>query len=281
MAQGFTHHNFVKALIQFQSPVAQPTNLSASGTARALGTSVVSGAANTKGSYATLITPTQVTTGLYVSVSEIAGTTLVRGSFMDIAWGASDTIVIPDLNTSAAGTLNTTATGKHFFFPGLSIPANEAIKARHQCSTATITARVTVFAVHNAVWNIPTSTYITYGANLTDSSGVAVTPGADSFGTAINIGTTTRNHYAHIVGRDLDVDASGGVTNGTLGELLVGPDLANLVSMGFFRVSESSNEELSHSVDTIYYATTSGDLLWVRLAAASAAEIRGITITSN
>jgi hypothetical protein len=271
--QGFTTRQ--EAFAKLRQDVSGSSNGEVNATAASRGAVSVTASAtpHTKGSYATIFTPSNAVKCLSIGVFGNSASGVNRGTLLDIAYGGSDTIVIPDVAVGYA-------TNIYMRFDGLAIAAAEAIKARIQHVVASAAIAIHVMTSPTLITTIPTSTYITYGHNAAASLGTLVSSGNGAFGSWVEIGTTSRNHYYHVIGCDL-----GGQTTSAAVDLLVeigvGPDSGSVVSMGFNSFSSSSAEAMTSSTCAgIGYPTTSGDKLWARIASGAVTNY-GITISSN
>jgi len=229
------------------------------------GTAVANAAGtNTKGAYTTLLTPASNVYGLWVMAGGIGGNGVATGILCDIAYGGSDTVVIPNINIGNAGLVNF---AKCFYFPGLNIPSTNAIKARTQTVVNNDSATIAIIAeTRNRFPNVTENGWVAYGANLTTSQGVAVTPGSGAFGTWTEIGTTSANHNLWSVG--IAGNANTGFANPGMGllEFGVGPDASTVTSIGFSSYQTTASEEVVSTCECFGYASTAGDKVWARIA---------------
>jgi len=280
-------HGYAKGkLIATQLAVLQAagsaeTNLTA--TARN-GTTVTNAAGtHTKGAYATLMTPAYDVFGLLVIVHTVVVAATDTGLLVDIAYGAGDTIVIPDINAGQAainaigGASTAAGGGKAFYFPGLNIPAGNAIKARSQTTVNNDSVGVVVFTESRSRYvGVVENSWVAYGVNAASSRGTSVTPASGAFGAWTEIGTTAQNHKLWQVGMDLLGNTNVGATTNLI-EIGVGPNSGAVTSMGFAQSDEGSSEVLGHYGPAIAYPTSSGDKVWCRIAGAGTTAV-GIII---
>ena len=264
-----------------QAAGAMETNLTA--TSRAGTTLTADVSANSKGAYVTLLTTSYNTYGIWIGVGGINASATDRGALLDIAYGAGPTIVIPNIDVGAAGPIGPTTNtpqGRRYYFPGLNIPSGNAIKARFQCVTANQTCTIQIFTECRGRWGasgLVENNWTAYGADTTASKGTSVPQASGGFGTWTQIGTTSSDHNLWQVGFDqlADVTMSAAGTLNVLIEIGVGPNSGAVTSMGFAWVHADSAEAIGSFSPVIPYPTTSGDLVWARLASAET-ENRGI-----
>jgi hypothetical protein len=271
MAQGYTREFIAIPSLKIVGSAGNEVNLSAGN--RTSGTTLAtSGVANTKGAYTTILTPASDVYGMYLRVQNCNSTGTNRDALMDIAYGASDTVVVPNLNIGEAGP-------KEFNIYGLNIPSGEAIKARMQCTAGAQAANVSIMSVTRARLAIPLSTYIAYGVDTANSRGTSVSAGAGAFGSWVEIGTTSRDHYVWLPGFDI-FGAISVLANDILVEIATGPNSGSLTTMGFATCSHSSVEIVTTYSMPIFYATSSGAKVWARAASGTAVAI-GVSLHGN
>lgn len=165
-----------------------------------IGTSVTSGAINTKGTAVSLIAGASVTQdalGIAVGFSGGFLATNVRQFLADLlidpAGGTSWSTLIPNLVVNSPCLHNG---GYWYFFP-LYIKNGTSIGMQHQCSTASIAMRglVKLFGKPSRpeMWKVG-SKVETFGANTGTSGGTAITPGTSAMGAYTASLGTTANH---------------------------------------------------------------------------------------
>ncbi len=155
----------------------QPTGHAGPGCDRSALVTVTTGAANTMGAWATLITATSVEMSRIrvVPNADIFATTTARGYLADIGVGAagSEQVIVDDLNWGSSGQ------------GGLRellcrIPAGSRVSMRGQSVVASVA--VAFYATLDARANLRDCPELvtTYGANPAASTGTAVSPGSSS-----------------------------------------------------------------------------------------------------
>lgn len=137
-------------------------------TANSQGTTVTTGAANTKGSWAELTASSEFAScGIMVHIGNNARSSRY---LVDIGVGASgsEDAIIPNLLLRAE---SSTSICTSFYFP-LSIASGTRIAARAQSEDATVTLSVSVTIVGGGFMNpSPFSRVLTYGADTTNTDG--------------------------------------------------------------------------------------------------------------
>lgn len=228
----------MSGMIRRGTMAAMQSNLAAIPTTAAAGTSITSGAANTKGAtWTTLIASTNFDVwGITLIITNNTSSATQRNWLFDIGVGASSSEQPIVLNLGSSGPTNLTGAGPNAYFLPLFVPKGARISARAQCNAATITANVLIF-VHGGPSDPPWQVYSRcdcYTANTgTSACGTAVavpsTAGTESAWT--NVGSTTpRAYYAIklIVGTDALTTVNNavyhvewGYSSTTLGEYVV------------------------------------------------------------
>jgi hypothetical protein len=223
------------------------------------------------------LTPNNNVYGLWIIAHAVASTGVATQILLDIAYGGSDTVVIPNINVGYAAVTGGIGTvGKVFYFPGLNIPSGNAIKARLQSSVSNDTAALILYTEERARWvGITENNWVAYGANTGTSAGTSVPPGAGTFGTWTEIGTTSANHNLFTCG--IDLLSTSILANTYHIEIGVGPNSGAVTSMGFVWGDGASSETLGAVSPLIAYPTSSGDKVWARAAAAQTQAI-GVVI---
>jgi hypothetical protein len=199
--------------------------------AAAFGTLVTASAsANTKGSYANVITTATEYDSYYIVININSGatSTAVKNYLVDIgideAGGTSYTVKIPDLYACDASPY--TVGGVWYSFP-LFIKAGSTIGARTQCDTGSATAYVNIqlFGQPTNPDIIKCGSYVeALGVDTSQSRGTSITMGTTSEGAWTSVGSPTNNLWfwqagygvndASISLAVIDIDVSAGdVTN--------------------------------------------------------------------
>lgn len=154
------------------------------------------GTANTKGTYVTLISSTDYDVyGFYLLIQEAWTNGAQVNMLLDIRiGGASGKVILPDWQIGARHRGREGSWSNYF---PLFIPRGMAVDARIQANTASDTAQVVIFLCKGTS-GVPDNIYDgcdAYGANTSDSGGVAHTAGNTVFSTAANVGSTLSNNY--------------------------------------------------------------------------------------
>ena len=166
------------------------------------GTSMTTGAANTKGTAVTMLAGASVTTDVYAFAIRLGtvGTAGARRSFLydlliDEAGGTSWTVKIDNLLAhQEASHLG----GYTYYFP-VFIKSGTSIGVQAQCNVATITTFASI-----KLFGKPTKPELlkvgyrveTIGANTATTDGVSITPGnAAAWGSYASIGTPSNNNW--------------------------------------------------------------------------------------
>lgn len=139
------------------------------------GPTLTAGAANTMGSYVTLIDPIPAAlTGLHIVISGSNG--IARDFLIDIALGAaaSETPIISSLLYSVGSD-----DGGYAYYVPITVPAGARLSARCQCSTASATCDIAAWGhTQGFAQAAPFSRVTTYGAVTAASGGTTIDPGA-------------------------------------------------------------------------------------------------------
>lgn len=245
------------------------------------GATITGGAANTKGSYTSLIDPTtRPSVGIHIAVYGLSAATTVTGFLLDIAYGptggGSEEVICPNLNVGAAD--STSSVPKVFFFP-IPIPAGVRVSARGQGAVASDTCVVAIWLCQDEEYAGIGGKVADYGTNLTNSRGTSVTPASGSYGTWVDLTAgagTLRNHRFWTVGMDQLADTSIALVT-ALCELGLGPNSGDVTPIaGPFRQMQHTSEIMFGMHPPLAYAPVkAGSLLWAHLASGEA-EARGL-----
>jgi hypothetical protein len=281
--QGFAKDRYQALFARLAGTSSAETNLTA---ASRIGTTITAGAANTKGSYTTLLTTGHAATSLWLRASAIASAGAIRDALMDISYDSGVTVHIPNINISEADTIGTGTLaqfGKFFFFPGLAIPASAVIQARFQSNNAGQTAIISAWTDASIFWaNSALTPWVDYGSDTANSRGTSVTPGSGAFGAWTQIGgATSREHNLWVFGIDGLGNATIAAAAGII-DIGTGPDAGTVTTMlngGSF--SFGSSETCSSSLPAVFsYNLTAGSLLWARAASGNTTAI-GVNLLAN
>ncbi len=249
------------------------------------GTTITSSAsANTKGSYTSLVDPTDFPSyGIWIRIGDVGASAAVTDMLVDIAFGptggGNEEIIIPNLNVSGAGTL-ITYPHKVFFFP-VYVPTGTRVSARCQDTAGSDTCVIAIWLGQDALLSPMRGKVTDYGAVIASSRGTLVTPGNATYGTWTQLDASL--DYAHRLwsiatdsGGDTSLPSNG---RSWLIELGVGPDSGNVTAIGGpFALRMTTQEMIPAPFPLIQYGeTVAGDPLWVRAASEGlGVEARGV-----
>lgn len=172
------------------------------------GQAVVTGAADTKGSWSEFTSSCPMDVGgILVHVEGNSGNAF-NNQLLDIGVGAaaSETVILSNLLACGKG-----QHGYYQCFIPLSIPEGERIAVRGQCNQASKNIGV-ILRLYGAVAGMPKfHRATTYGANTGDSGGVLIDPGATAHTKGAYsqiVASTTYDHKAFLVGFGLFDEAT-------------------------------------------------------------------------
>jgi hypothetical protein len=186
------------------------------------GTTLTGGTANTKGSYAQLVSSLDFDAQLLI-VNFATGATAATdtSALVDVAIGAaaSESILIPDLLAGWAPPTADAGSPRHYIFP-LYVPSGSRISAR----VASVVASGTVACWVSLYGGLSDSEawwcgeqVVAYGITSASSKGTTVTPGASNAeGSWTSIGTTSQDHKAVVPGIQLADTTAASNTGVTL-----------------------------------------------------------------
>lgn len=253
------------------------TNLSV--TAR-LGTTVTASATiNTKGSYSSLIDPTdRESYGIWIRARDVSSANTLENLLLDIAYGptggGSEQIIIPNIDCGASGS-NTGASGKKFFFP-IYIPSGVRVSARCQSNVASNPVSAAIWLCQYALYPWQSGLIQDYGTDLANSRGTLVPNASDAFGAWTQLDAALdRPHRFWTAAVDMGSDTTG-ATIDCLIELGIGPSSADVTRIFQSGWHENSAEQMTGIFPLIgYHVTPSGIALFGRLAGGGT-ESRGV-----
>jgi hypothetical protein len=281
MSQSYARGSYVRGRSQ---PRIRPgifgldTNINA--TSRQ-GTVITGGAANTKGDYTALIASTSNDIySLWVDFSNVAGSGTAGNALVDIATGdaGSESIVIENINAGSSAGSGAPSFPRIYHFRGIYIPAGTRIAARCQGNQAAETITVQLHCDGTVRWGTQT-TYVTYGADTTDSGGTPVTPVVGSFGNWTEIGTTSRDHLFWCVGFDIQNITLATLNTVTL-QIGYGPDSSNVTAIGGAIGLYAGNETVGSLWPPVMPAASvpSGTKVWARIQSSATTTALGVII---
>lgn len=216
----------------------------------AAGTTITSGAANTKGSYTELAASSAFAcNGVYI---EVLASTLSTGRrfLLDIATGAaaSESVVIPNIIVEGGLGTSSLQGGVTIYFP-LAIASGTRISARCQDSTGsgTIIMAITLIAAGDTPG---CAAFTANGANTGTSAGASIDPGGtvDTKGayTELVASTAAVSQYAVLVIHGAANSAPAGyqwaidiATGAAASEVVLAPDLRNGTSTSGGKIARS------------------------------------------
>jgi hypothetical protein len=165
------------------------------------GTSVTPGASNVEGSWTQVASSANIAQDVYamfLRISDGASSAQIKDHLLDVgvdpAGGTSYSPIISNIVCGASAAITATGGGHRFFFPYV-IRAGSSVAVRIQGSNATVgTVRVGVkfWGQQARPWNTPDGQYSETLGTITNSQGVAFTPGNAADGTWVSLGTTAR-----------------------------------------------------------------------------------------
>lgn len=178
--------------------------------ATTFGTSVIPGASNAEGSWTQLLTAlANEAAGFVLTVHSGATSAAIKSHLLDIgidpAGGTSYTAIVNNIVCGRAGAVTNTGSGRRWAFP-LRLPAGATVAARIQGSNATAgTVRVGIRSFGQpAAPFLPRGTFSETIGTITNSSGVAFTPGNAADGTWVSLGTTANPLWWWQMGYQID-----------------------------------------------------------------------------
>lgn len=287
MSHGFTSDKFIRGLQRARipaTPIGYETNLTVGSRE---GTTVAAHAtvANSVGNFVEIF-PSTVNNarGVWLhafdqNISDLNGVNV--GMLLSLALGGagSESIIIPDVNFGNTPVTSTvTGIGRTYYFPGILIPAGSRITLQARSSVAPRTYSCIVALDPMLSVDVSQSTVVAYGSNQAASRGTSVTPANGSFGSWVEIGTTSRAHSIWSVGYDFLADSTV-ATTAMLIELAYGPNSGSLTSLGTMWIYQSNAERASGPFPPVLYsnAVSTSTKVWARIASGEA-EGRGIII---
>ena len=166
------------------------------------GTSMTTGAANTKGAAVTLLSGATVTDDVYgIAINFFGGATasaarqFMADLLVDEAGGTSFSVKIANLMADAPTLI---FTGYQYYFP-LYIKAGSSIGMQAQCQAASQALRcaVKVFGKPSHPHLLSVGTRVeTFGADTATTTGTGLTPGTNALGSyTASMGTTSNNNW--------------------------------------------------------------------------------------
>jgi hypothetical protein len=266
------------------------TNVTAAST---VGTTVTAHAsANTKGSYTSLVDPTnEPSYGLWVAFSDVSVAGAIQNVLVDIAYGptggGNEEIVLPDLDASNAPDHTGYTGAKIYFFP-VYIPDGVAVRARCAASTGGDTVLVQCWLVQKPVVEFLCGKVSVYGRDAANSRGTSVTPGSSAFGSwtemlnAAGGSGLTRPHRFWTMSMGPLADVSLNDSRYEVCELGVGPTGTVTTIGGPWQFAEEGNEGIAPSIPLMIHAPVGVDAtnekLWVRMSQTAATDARAIMV---
>jgi len=195
---------------------------------------------------------------------------------VDIGVGpaGSEQVIIPNLDVWGADATAAGLNPHQFWFP-VYIRAGSRIVARSQSATANKTCRVMVAldgVPWYGLWGV--GPVVDYGTDLSASIGTSVTPGSGSFGSWVQVGTTSRDHTFWTVSMDWLNNANVSALT-TLVEVGVGPSGAQR-SLGVLRFRSTTAEVIAGGPFPLFLASLpvpSGTPVWARAASGATTPI--------
>jgi hypothetical protein len=257
------------------------------------GTSITAHAsANTKGSYTSLVDPTnEPSYGIWVAFSEASSSAAVANILVDIAYGptggGNEEIILPDLNAGAAAEHGTRMGTKFYFFP-VYIPDGVALRARCAASTGGDSVLVQTWLLQKPAYEFTCGLVSVYGRDAANSRGTSVTPGSSAFGSwtemlnAAGGSGLTRPHRFWTMMLDGLADTTLVDDIYEVCELGVGPTGTVTTIGGLWHFGEEGGEVIANTIPLIVHAPVGVDAtnekLWVRMSQTGSTEARGCMV---
>jgi hypothetical protein len=173
----------------------------------------------------------------------------VQGGLLDVGYGVaggsdpgSDVNLVPDWDVGWTGT----AGASKPFFPAMAfwpifIPAGSKVWARLAASTLSDTCRVAVVlqkAPPFGAYMAPRA--IAYGEVSASSRGTVITSGAAVYGTAVSLGSTTRDHRLWQIGLDGGTDTTLANLGMFLVRLHIGSGTTGIIGEWMFNIDTTT-----------------------------------------
>jgi len=251
-----------------------------------LGTSMTTGAENTKGTAVTLLSGATVTDDVYgIALNFFNGATsgaarqFMADLLVDEAGGTSYSVKIANLMADAPSII---FTGYQYYFP-IFIKAGSSIGMQAQCQAATISLRaaIKVFGKPSHPHLLSVGTRVeTFGANTATTTGTGITPGTQAMGSnTVSLGTTSNNNWWWQMGY---VTTDTSITSAVYHfDILAGDGTNNKTCLEGIITSGSSIEQMAKSA--IGYGlpirrVANGSNVYARAAAVAAAPDSGISV---
>jgi hypothetical protein len=168
---------------------------------------------NTKGTWTSVVASTgKDAFGFWTVATGMSVTATLTGGLMDIGVGPTDppAIVVPDWDVGWAPTTGAACPRypKMQYWP-IFIPAGSKIWARLAAAITVDTCLVKVILDHGQPYGDHlTQDATAYGVVTTGSRGTVCTSGAGVYGTAVSLGTTTKDHAIWALGCDGGTDTT-------------------------------------------------------------------------
>jgi len=258
-----------------------PTEINVTATDRN-GTTITTGAANTKGAYSAgqiFASVAEDVVGVTIAATGVAVSAGNTGYLLDLGIGPSGSEVdlIQNIDFGAA---QVESSGFNAYFFPVFIPKGERLAARAQGAVVNDVAEVIV-VLHRApagwAMEVP-KLWESLGAVTASSRGTLVSAANGAFGSWTTIATTTKNYDRWHVGFDLAADTTASNSVNVI-ELGFGPDTANVSTIGTWVWFETGVEASFGPIPNspVYQPIPSGTAIFARIAG-SHNEARGIIV---
>lgn len=231
------------------------------------GTSITPGVSNAEGSWTVVATGAQIEVDIYKVEIILQGTAVgVRNNLLDFGWDpAGGTTYVAWMSNLVCGGARAVAwPGRSYHFPTY-IPAGSQVAIRIQGSSAAGNPFNTLVAFYGKrsrpeLW--PGAAYSETIGTITNTLGVAFTPGNAADGTWVSLGTTTKRCWWWQLG--VQVDDLSQQDRRTRIQLAVG-DATNRHIIIDHVVAQNSDEEMGSSLQgECMWDVPAGSELWVR-----------------
>lgn len=254
----------------------------------AFGTSITTGAANTKGSAVSAISGASVTEDCYALSLVFTGgyssggiRTYLVDLLIDPAGGTSWSTLIENVMADSPGF----GVGGVFYNFPIFIKSGTSIGFQAQCNAATQTLRCGVI-LHGKPTRPDLMKYghkvTTYGANTTTTSGVAITTGASQTkGSWTSIGTLSSDHWAWQMGFGVQ-DSTAGASFQYFMDMSIGDGTNQRMAMmdvSYFKTSSEIGGMMNNPYLQPVRKGNSGEGVYIR-ALASYADDSGLVATA-
>lgn len=161
-----------------------------------LGTAVTAGGSDSKGSWTQILAAlSEEVHALYFLPHNVGDNAVADPTVVDIGWdpagGSSYVAMISDMDIGQMA--RSDANGQPGWFFPIRIPAGATVACRAQATAATpdsFNVVMIAYGLPSAPWMFPSGQYAETIGSITGSGGVSFTPGEDTWGSWVSLGTT-------------------------------------------------------------------------------------------